>query len=73
MNYSYIVLVLCSNIEKNCVFQMNFFNICLLCMYFSLYFEVVLRLQFGDLGGLGGGGGVKHEAVQHCGGVVWST
>ena len=28
--------------------------------------------SFGDLGGLGGGGGVKHEAVQHGGGVVWS-
>ena len=23
------------------------------------------------LGGLGGGGGVKDEAIQHCGGVVW--
>ena len=31
----------------------------------------VLRLQFGALGGWGGGGGMKHEAVQHCGGVVW--
>ena len=33
----------------------------------------VLRLQFGALGGLGGGGGVKHEAVLHCGGVVQSV
>ena len=29
--------------------------------------------SFGDLGGLRGGGGVKHEAVQHCGVVVWSV
>ena len=35
--------------------------------------EVVLRLQFRALSGLGDGGGVKHEAVQHCGGVVWSV
>ena len=39
---------------------------------FSLCFEVVLTLQFGALGGLGGGGGVKNEAVQHCWGVVRS-
>ena len=25
------------------------------------------------LGGLRAGGGVKHEAVQHCGGVVWAV
>ena len=25
------------------------------------------------LGGLRAGGGVKHEAVQHCGGVLWSV
>ena len=25
------------------------------------------------LGGLGCGGVVKHEAIQHCGGVVWSV
>ena len=42
-----------------------------LCIFFSLCCEVVLRLQFGALGGLGGGVGVKHEAVQHCGGLVW--
>ena len=29
--------------------------------------------SFRDLGSLGGGGGVKHEAVQHSGSVVWST
>ena len=28
--------------------------------------------SFGDLGGSGATGGVKHEAVQNCGGVVWS-
>ena len=27
----------------------------------------------GGLGWLGGGGGVKHEAIQHCGGVIWSV
>ena len=43
---------------------------CSLCMCTSLSGEVVSRLQFGALGGLGGGGGVKHGVVYHCGGVV---
>ena len=40
-------------------------------MCFSLCCEEVFRLEFGTLGGLGGEGGEKHEAIPHCGGVVW--
>ena len=34
-----------------------------ICMFFSLCCEVVSRLQFGALGGLGVGAGVKHGVV----------
>ena len=71
INHNYIVLLLCSNIEKNYVFRINLLQMCSLYMCFSLCCEVVLRLQFGALDGLGGGGRVKHEAVHHCGVVVW--
>ena len=32
---------------------------------------ILLRLQFGALGGLGRGFGVKHQIVQHCGALEW--
>ena len=73
INHNCIVLLLCSNNQKHCVFGINLLQMCSLCMCFSLCCEEVSRLQFGTLGGLGGGVGVKHEDVQHCGGVVWSV
>ena len=58
------------DIEKNCEFRIISLPMCSLCMCFSFCCKVLLRMQFGALGGLGRGVGVKHRIVQHCGALA---
>ena len=60
-----------SDIVKNYEFRIISLQMCSLCMCFSFCCKVLLRMQFGALGGLGRGVGVKHKIVQHCGALEW--